>query len=222
VATFCLVHGKWHDSSCWVVLAERLGAAGHDVIAPDLPFENPQTTYDDRIRPAVDALAGASDPVVVVGHSLGVGYTPLIVEARPGSSLVHLCPAPVGPFADLNAPMTSTQPGFEFPPNRPDGTSIWEPGAAISAIYPRLEPHVAEALAYRLKPGASPSDSYPLSAPPDVPTTLIYATHDEFFRPDWSRWVAREVAQVEPIELDTGHFPMIERPDVLAEVLVAD
>jgi pimeloyl-ACP methyl ester carboxylesterase len=221
VATFCLVHGKWHDGSCWAALGERLRAAGHEVVAPDLPFEDPQATYAERVQPALDALAGTDEPVVVVGHSLGVGYAPLIVDARPESALVHLCPAPVGSFAEAGAPMPSTQSGFEFPPNGPDGTSVWDRDAAIRAMYPRLSPSVAQTLAERLKPGASPSDDYPLDAPPGAPTSVIYAAHDEFFRPDWSRWVARQVAHVEPIELDTGHFPMIEAPDALAAVLLA-
>lgn len=221
MATFCLIHGKWHDSSCWEPLAEKLEAAGHAVTAADLPFEDPNTTYAQRVQPALDALADATDAVVVVGHSLGVAYAPLVAAALPGSALVHLCPAPVGPFAHADAPMPSTQPGFEFPPNRPDGTSIWEPDVALEAIYPRLTPELARRAAERLRPGASPTDAYPLHAPPDVPTTLIYAAHDEFFRPEWSRWIAAEVAHLEPIELDTGHFPMIEATDRLAEVLLS-
>jgi hypothetical protein len=33
------------------------------------------------------------------------------------------------------------------------------------------------------------------------------------------RWVARTVLGVEPIELAGGHFPMVERPRELADVL---
>jgi pimeloyl-ACP methyl ester carboxylesterase len=157
---------------------------------------------------------------VIVGHSLGTGYAPLIADARPGSSLVYLCPAPVGPFSETGAPMPSTREGFEFPPNRSDGTSVWDPDVAIAAIYPRLEPETARVVAACLKPGASPSDAYPLATQPEVPTRIVYATYDEFFNPEWSRWVAREVAGVEPEALETGHFPMVEAPDLLAEVLL--
>lgn len=109
--------------------------------------------------------------------------------------------------------------GFRFPPDRPDGTNVWDPDEAIRAIYTRLPPGVARALADQLRPGAFPADKYPLEKQPAVPTSVIYARHDEFFDPDWSRWLARNVVHVEPIELDTGHFPMIESPDVLSEVL---
>jgi hypothetical protein len=47
------------------------------------------------------------------------------------------------------------------------------------------------------------------------------AAHDEFFEHDWSVWAARELAKVEPIELPTGHFAMLEGPDLVAEVLTS-
>ena len=156
---------------------------------------------------------------MVVGHSLGAGYAPLIAKAWPLSSLVHLCPAPTGPLSNTGAPMRASRKGFPFPPDREDGTSVWEPDVATSAMYPRFPDEVARSLARRLQPGSAPVDSYPLTAPPDVPTSFIYASQDEFFEPRWSEWVARQ-AGLEPIELNTGHFPMIERPDDLAEVLL--
>jgi pimeloyl-ACP methyl ester carboxylesterase len=58
-----------------------------------------------------------------------------------------------------------------------------------------------------------------LTTHPNVPTTFIYAEHDEFFEPDWSRWVARAVLGVEPLEIGTGHFPMVENPDLVARLL---
>ena len=49
MTTFCLVHGAWHDATCWDPVTEALRAAGHDVVAPDLPFHDPATTFDERI-----------------------------------------------------------------------------------------------------------------------------------------------------------------------------
>ena len=95
---------------------------------------------------------------------------------------------------------------------------VWDPEAAIEAMYGRLPPETARALADRLLPGAGPAE-YPLDGHPDVPTALIYATEDEFFEPDFERFMAREVLGVEPIEIPGGHFPMVEDPDKLADVL---
>jgi pimeloyl-ACP methyl ester carboxylesterase len=158
--------------------------------------------------------------VVVVGHSLAAAYAPIVANRLPRSSLVYLCPAPAGPFARAGAPMRSSQEGFEFPPNRADGTNAWEPEVAISAMYRRLPEAAGRSLAQRLRPGAAALDPYPMSEPPDVATTFVYAAHDEFFQPAWSRWIARELVGVEPIELDTGHFPMIEAPGAVAEILL--
>ena len=47
----------------------------------------------------------------------------------------------------------------------------------------------------------------------------IAAVDDEFFEPEWERFVAREMLGVEPIEIPGGHFPMAEDPEALAEVL---
>jgi pimeloyl-ACP methyl ester carboxylesterase len=73
LATFCLIHGNWHDGSCWRPLIDCLEARGHKAVAPDLPFDDPKTTYADRIRPALEALENVSGPVVVVGHSMASG-----------------------------------------------------------------------------------------------------------------------------------------------------
>jgi pimeloyl-ACP methyl ester carboxylesterase len=47
------------------------------------------------------------------------------------------------------------------------------------------------------------------------------AAEDEFFTPDSRRWAARNIFGVEPIEIEGGHFPMLERPSELADLLVA-
>ena len=86
-------------------------------------------------------------------------------------------------------------------------------------MYPRLSAAVAEELADRLRPTGPPADDFPLPGHPDVATSLIYASEDEFFEPDWERFMAREHLGVEPIEIPGGHFPMAEDPEGLAEVL---
>ena len=111
------------------------------------------------------------------------------------------------------------RPGFPFPPRRPDGANVWERDAAIDAMYPRLPRDAAEDLADRLRPTAPPAGEFPLPRPPDVRTSLIYASEDEFFEPEWERLMARELLGVEPIEIAGGHFPMVEDPEALADLL---
>lgn len=178
-----------------------------------MPFHDGATTYEQRARPAIDALADASEPVVVVGHSLGVAYAPLVAVARPVSLIVYLCAAPTGIF-NAEAPMPKTRAEFPWP--RDD---VWEPADAIAAMYPRLDREVAVECTTALRPGARPVGDYPLERHPDTPAALVYAADDEFFEPDWERWAARELLGVEPIEISTGHFPMLEDPPMLADLL---
>jgi len=170
------------------------------------------------VQPALDALDGVDGDVVVVGHSLAGAYAPLLAAARPVALLVYLCPAPAGPLVGIDAPMRSTRPDFPWPPEDERGLSRWDPDSAIATIYPRLSPETARATADHLKPGGAPSDSYPLDEVPDVPAVLIYTTHDEFFEPAWEEYAARAVA-ARPIEIGLGHFPMLEDPEALADLL---
>ncbi|MDX6631704.1 MAG: hypothetical protein QOH00_3950 [Gaiellales bacterium] len=218
VAVFCLLHGNWHDSSCWDLLVPRLRERNHDVVAPDLPFDRPRMTYAQRARPAWQSLEGTQGEIVVVGHSVASAEAGLVAAVCGARLLVYLCPR----LGELPAPADSPpvfQEDFPFPARREDGAMVWEPAAAITVMYPRLDAATGADLAARLRPGAPPVGSYPLAAPPDVPTALVYTAEDEFFTPDWERFIARELLHVEPIEMPGGHFPMLEIPDQLAAVL---
>jgi pimeloyl-ACP methyl ester carboxylesterase len=219
VATFCLLHGKWHDGSCWEPLARELEQRGHRCLTPDVPFGDPVAGHEQRARPAIEALRGAWRPVAVVGHSLSAGVAALAAADCDASLLVYLCPAPTGPFAGVDVGVNPIREGFPFPPDREDGTSVWDPAAAIAAMYPRLPRDTARALAARLRPAATMPDPFPLASHPDIPATLVAAREDELFVPEWSRRVAASVLHREAIEIATGHFPMIEAPGELARLL---
>ena len=59
----------------------------------------------------------------------------------------------------------------------------------------------------------------PVEALPDTRHAYIVCTDDYAVPPDWQRWVAREELGVEPIELDSGHSPMLTRTSELPEIL---
>ena len=218
MATFCLIAGNWHDGSSWEAVTARLEALGHRVLAPDLPTDDPNAGWEDRVSPALQALEGVEGPVVVVAHSASSGYGELLAARLDDPLLVHLCPR-LGSFDPPPGAPDPFRPGFPFPPRREDGANVWEREAAIRVMYPRLDRDTAEALADRLRPAAPPPDEFPLSAYPDVATALIYASDDEFFEPEFERFMAREALRVEPIEIPGGHFPMVEDPEALAGLL---
>lgn len=213
-----MLHGAWHDPSCWEPLTERLEALGHSTTAPDLPLHDPAAGYEQRVRPALEALEGAGSPVVVVAHSQSSAFGPLVAAARPVSLLVYLCPR-MGSFEPPPGAPGAFREGVPFPSPGPDGATAWDPEAATRVMYPRLPPERASALAQHLRPMAMPPDDYPLREHPDVPTALVYAAEDEFFDPAFERFMARELLGIDPIELPGGHFPMAEDPRALAELL---
>ncbi len=218
MADFCLIHGAWHEPSCWDALVERLAERGHWAVAPDLPLHDPEAGFEERVHPAQSALDGLSAPIVIVGHSQGSAYSSLAAASRPEALLVHLCPR-LGGFTPPPGEPKRFREGFRFPAERPDGASVWGTADAIREMYPRLAPALARTLAQRLRPMIPPPDTYPLAAHPDVPTAFIYAADDELFEPAWERFMARELVGVEPIEIPGGHFPMAEDPVSLADLL---
>jgi pimeloyl-ACP methyl ester carboxylesterase len=183
-----------------------------------MPFDDPLADYAERARPASEALETVDGPVVVVGHSIASAEAALVAAERQPALLVHLCPR-FGTFATPPSAPAVFRDGFPFPPKDADGRSVWTREGAIEAMYPRLPLDTAGELADRLRPGASAVGDYPLVQHPKLPTALIYTTDDEFFTPEWERFVAIELLGVEPVELPGGHFPMAEIPDLLADVL---
>ena len=218
MATFCLIHGNWHDGPSWDPLVGPLQARGHEVVAPDLPIDDAEAGWEERVEPVLRALDGAGSPIVLVAHSAASGYGTLAATRLDRPLLVYLCPR-LHEFPAPEGAPDVFRPGFPFPGRRADGASAWEREAAIEVMYTRLDREAAEQLADRLRPTSPPPGDFPLPGPPDVATALIYAADDEFFEPEWQQFAARELLGVEPIEIPGGHFPMAEDPEALAGVL---
>jgi pimeloyl-ACP methyl ester carboxylesterase len=220
MATFGLVHGAWHGGWCWNLLVDELAKRGHRSVAPDLPFDDPNGTWDAYTDVVTEALSGVDDPILV-GHSGGAVIIPLVALRRPVRLLVYLCPSTPIATPRPDAP-PSLQPGAWDPVKTDDlGRGWWEPADAVRGMYRRLDPVLAQWAASRLRPDANPEGAYPLDGPPSVASLYVYAADDEFFTPESRRWAARTIFGVEPVELPGGHFPMLERPAELADLLVA-
>ena len=219
MTTFCLVHGAWHDEACWAPLVGVLEARGHECITPVLPLENLDASFEDYADVVIDALCGCEAPVLV-GHSMSSAVIPLVALDRPVALLVYLCPAMAGFPAPAGEPPYQ-RTGYTRPPVDDHGRMCWPRAQAITQLYARLDRNSAERLAARLRPQprAVFNNPYPLTTPPRVPSAFLYARDDELFDDHWSQWIARALLRIEPLELPGGHFPMLEHPALLADML---
>ncbi|HEX4324239.1 MAG TPA: alpha/beta fold hydrolase [Gaiellaceae bacterium] len=200
MATFSLVHGAWHGGWCWDAVRAELEAGGHAVHTPDLPCEDVAAGVEECA-----AAVPAAD--VVVGHSLG-GLTIPYVEAGTHVFLAALVGGTGGPDVFV--------PGFGDGRTRDELGRSYYPDPADAAAELQY-PSESAPLASRLRPQA-PLDPDPLAVERPV---YVVCARDAVIRPEWQRHLARDVLGVEPLELDSGHSPMLERPRELADLLDA-
>src|SRR5215218_1033862 len=83
MATFLLLHGAASDGWYWHLVAPHLEAAGHRVVAPDLPVADPEAGIPEYADAALAALGGEADDLVVVAQSLSGLVAPVICERVP-------------------------------------------------------------------------------------------------------------------------------------------
>lgn len=233
MTTFALVHGAWHRGACWDPTAALLRDAGHHVVAPDLPCEDPAAGLAAYTATVVDALAARGDDdddVIVVGHSLGGLTIPLVADARPVRALVYVCALVPLPGAsvthDLMVLEDTFAPEWGALASRQEqhdgGASSWPADAAIEAFYhdcpPDLAAHAASLL--RRQTWTSSNDPCPLLGYPDVMSTAIVCTEDRVLSAASCARHASERLGASVTSLGGGHSPMLAQPEVLAGLLL--
>lgn len=98
MGTYVLIHGAWHGGWCWDKVVPLLQEKGHTVEALDLPghgrdkapiHEVSLQAYVDRVCQVLDVQ---SEPVILVGHSMGGVVITQVAEYRPEriKTLVYL------------------------------------------------------------------------------------------------------------------------------------
>ncbi|MGW7532125.1 alpha/beta fold hydrolase [Amycolatopsis sp. NPDC054798] len=210
MATFALIHGGGGSGWDWHLVAARLKAAGHDVVAPDLPIENPKATFADFADTVVAALGDAKD-VVVVGHSYGGFTAPLVAERVNARLLVFLAGM---------VPAPGEAPGEWW------GNVGFESAEGLSTVEQFMADLPAELAEENERRGRDQNSAeYSLPWPgermPDVPTKVLLFRDDRFFSADLLRRVARERLGLDADEMAGSHLAMLSRPDELADRLMA-
>lgn len=235
MTTFALVHGAWHNGACWDPTAALLREAGHQVVAPDLPCDDPAAGLADYAATVLAALADLhpSDAVVVVGHSLGGLTIPLVAAGAAVTELVFVCafvPLPGATLADDLFTLEDTfAPEWADLSSRlersGDGSSSWPtdaPDAAVAAFYHDCPPELAAWASGLLRSQAwsIANEPSPLAAYPEVPARAIVCSEDRVLNAASCARHAVERLDGTVTRLGGGHCPMVAQPAALVDALL--
>jgi pimeloyl-ACP methyl ester carboxylesterase len=205
LTTFALIHGGGGSAWDWHLVVAELRRRGHDLVAVDLPSEDPSAGWWDYAGAVIEAVDDRTNPVVVA-HSLGGFTAPLVCTRVPARLLVlvaGMIPAPGELFADW---WTNTR---------------YEESGYDDVFYHDLPPELAaEARQHERDQVEKPlNEPWPLAAWPHVPTRYLLCREDRMFPPEWARRHARERLGIEADEMGGGHYVALSRPRELAERL---
>jgi len=225
-----LVAGLWMGGWAWYEVAPALEAAGHRPVPVTLPgmgsmdADRATVSLADHVAAVVEAIdAAPGDQVVLVGHSAGAGIVYAAADARPERVarliLVGGFPSPDGaPLLDGYEPVGAELPlpdWTEF--DEADLRDLGEGGMAAFRAYAVPSPAGVVTGIQRLH------DERRL----DIPVTAV-AT--EYSVADLRGWIAAGAPPVQEftrlrdvtyVDLPTGHWPMLTRPQQLARIIVA-
>jgi pimeloyl-ACP methyl ester carboxylesterase len=214
MATFVLLPGAGSDSWYWHLVAPELAAAGHDVLAVDLPVADERAGLVDYADVVVDAIGERCD-VVLVAQSLSGLVAPLVCVRVPVALLVMVAAMVPSPgetggewwvntgHAEARGPDASDDPVEMFLHDVPDDVAR----ESAQHVHPQAG-KVFEA-------------PWPLDAWPDVSTRFLLCRDDRFFPAEFQRRVVQDRLGFVPDEMDGGHLPALSRPHELSQRLLA-
>jgi pimeloyl-ACP methyl ester carboxylesterase len=238
MASFILIHGSWHGGWCFDLVREILEAAGHEVIAPDLPgmdgdeAELRNVTLQGWAEFAAGLCQQASQsPVILAGHSRGGLVISQAAETAPQSmdALVYICAMmlPSGISRAEFKKFEEPNPAFDtiITPVFGGAGSVVDPAAGRDVFAQLVGKPLADQAMARLmiEPHSPRATPLQLSAARygSLPRTYVECTQDRAI-PIGSQ---RKMQQLSPgaavVTLDADHSPFLSRPKELAAALIA-
>ena len=236
MSSFVLVHGSWHGAWCWTKVVPLLEAAGHDVLALDLPGHGDDHTplaeisldaYASRI---CEAVASCTGPIALVGHSMGGGAITQASEycADALALLVYLA-AFVPPEGTSIADQAMSDPDSLLTKHvRIDaeaGIAALDDGLIDECFYADCSPEDVAFARARLRDDPLLPLTTALQVSPElsgsVPRVYVECLRDRTLTPGHQRQIRGSGAWEHVHRLDTSHSPFFSAPEELAEVLLA-
>jgi pimeloyl-ACP methyl ester carboxylesterase len=219
-----LIAGLWLDGSAWDEVVPALEALGHHPVPLTLPGQDAGTrsaTLDDQVAAVVAAIDAASGKPMVVGHSAACTLAWLAADARPEQvakvALIGGFPSADGkPYADFFDMKDGVMPFPGWGPfEGPDSADLDEETRRSIAAAAIPVPEGVTKGVVRL------TDERRF----DVPVVIVCP---EFTPAQARAWIdagdVPELAKAKHLDfvnIDSGHWPMISKPNELARLLAA-
>jgi len=213
-----LVHGGFVDGSGWQGVHKILSDRGFEVIV----VQNPTITLADDVAFTKRAIASASHPVILVGHSYG-GV--VITEAGNDPKVASL--AYIAAFApdageSVETLIANPPPGAPVPPILPpqDGFLKLDSGKFAASFAADVEPGLAQFMADSQVPWGVEALGGKVSSPAwkSKPVHYLVAADDHMIPPPAQRQMAQR-AGAEVVETPGSHAVYVSRPEAVASLI---
>ncbi len=234
--TYVLVHGAFQGAWAWDDVKSRLEKEGHTVVTVDLPAHGTDTTafsqvslqsYTDKVTQALDAQ---SEPVILVGHSMGGTVISNASEARPDKvkKAVYVAAYLLKDGANL---LKTTETDSE---SQLGANLIFENDGATARVNPDKAADIfcadcSEAQKARILANPVSEPLAPLTQPVKVtdanfgrvPRIYIETAQDRAVGNALQKRMVSETPVEQVITMNTGHCPFLSQPDAFTQHLLS-
>jgi pimeloyl-ACP methyl ester carboxylesterase len=216
-----LVHGAWADGSSWAAVIRRLQAAGHEVVAPQLPH----TSLADDVAKVRRTLSLGQEPTVVAAHSYGGQVVTALGSDAPNVvGLVYVAAFGLDEGESIGALLGQGAPTPALTKLQIDDQGFaWLPEQAVLDHFaPDVDPVEARVMYAVQQPLAASTLDDVMGAPAwrSLPTWFVVAEHDQVIPPDAERQFAKRMGAT-TVELDSSHVVMISHPDEVTSLILS-
>lgn len=236
MVNYILVHGAWHGGWCWHKVVEELTQKGHKVEAPSLPAHNGGikailpwlVSLDDYVDSIIRLIDSNSEPVILVGHSMGGIVITQVAERCPEKikKLVYVCafvPPSGKSLGDLAPEVSPIQPADQKV-NLLRGGVAMKPDRTQDIFYNKCVDADVKFANSRLclqpiRP-FSTAVKWTTEKFGSVAKMAVRCDFDGAITPEGQEKMARDSNIEEIVPLDSDHSPFFCKPKELAEILL--